>query len=141
MTLPPAAQALVNAAKLQHKHPDDLDVIQHPNYGPRVKLKCRVCPAETYVRIVPVDPEEEAQVAYMRRLIELETSGERTTFTLGPFGAITLIGLLQMATRHPDLSWRIKDVARDIITQLQPIFAGTPGEEIIRRGNHPEFDR
>jgi hypothetical protein len=141
MSLPPAAQALVNSEMLKHKHPNDLDVIEHPNYGPRVKLKCRVCPAETYVRIVPEQTEEEAQVAYMKRLIDLEKDGERTTVVLGPFSAMTIIGLLQLATRHPDMDRRTKDIARDLIHQMEPLFAGTEGEEIIRRGGHPEFDK
>lgn len=77
----------------------------------------------------------------MRRLIDLERAGERTTISIGPFGAMTLIGLLQLATRHPDLARTTKDIARDVVQQLAPLFVGTEGEEIIRRGGHPEFDQ
>lgn len=57
--LPPAAAALVDSVVRLHKHPDDIDVIQHPNYGPYVKLVCRTCVySETYVRIVPEEIDE-----------------------------------------------------------------------------------
>lgn len=85
--------------------------------------------------------DEAEQVAYMRRLIELEEAGARTTITIGPFGAMVLIGLLQLSTRHPDLDRRTKDMARGVVQQLAPLFTGTPGEEIVRRGGHPEFDK
>lgn len=52
MTLPPAAKAMVQAEILVHGH-DDVKVIEHPNYGPYVKLACGTCGAETYVRISP----------------------------------------------------------------------------------------
>ena len=147
--LPPAAAAIVNHAVGMHKHPKDVEVIQHPNYGPRVKLVCRLCPGETYVNIETGDPEigpdplteEEKQVAYMRQLIDLEKDGKRTTIVIGPFSAMTIIGLIQLATRHPDMEKRTKDIARDFIRQLEPLFSGTEGEEIIRRGGHPEFDK
>ena len=51
-SLPPAARALVEAAIRIHKHPDDVEIITHPNYGPRVKLVCGMCfYGETYVNI------------------------------------------------------------------------------------------
>lgn len=87
------------------------------------------------------EEEVEQQVAYMKKLVDLELAGERTEIKIGPFAAITIIGLLQLSTRHPDMPRRMKDAARDFIQQIAPIFAGTPGEEIIRRGNHPEFDK
>jgi hypothetical protein len=85
--------------------------------------------------------EEDQQVEYMKKLIDLEMAGERTEVRIGPFTAITIIGLLQLSTRHPEMSRRMKDAARDFIRQMEPLFTGTPGEEIIRRGNHPEFDK
>jgi hypothetical protein len=86
------------------------------------------------------DNDEAAHLAYVMRLHEIEHAGERTTISIGPFSAITLIGLLQLSTRHPDASRTVKDVARDIVRQLEPLFAGTEGEEIVRRGSHPEWD-
>jgi len=87
------------------------------------------------------DDDEQELVAYMRQLMDMEKAGERTTIVLGPFGAMALIGFLQLGTRHPYIDAPLKNVARDIVQQLQPLFAGTLGEEIIRRGGHPEFDK
>jgi hypothetical protein len=84
---------------------------------------------------------EARSVQYMRTLIELERAGERTTLSVGPLGAMQLIGMLQLVTRHPDLSPVQHQIARDIVGQLAPLFAGTFGEEIVRRGNHPEWDK
>lgn len=55
---PPAVLARIRNEMLQHKHPDDIEVIEHPNYGPRVKLKCRICWEETYVRTTPDEEQE-----------------------------------------------------------------------------------
>jgi hypothetical protein len=85
--------------------------------------------------------DSEAQmVAYMKTLYEMEDEGERTTISIGPFTAISMIGILQLGTRHPGLSKVQLDIIRSIIRQLEPLFTGTPGEEIIKMGNHPEFD-
>jgi hypothetical protein len=85
--------------------------------------------------------DEEARVLeWLKRLVELEKAGERTTVALGPFTAYTIIGALQLAMRHPDQSPKIRQVLRDFVHQFEPLFAGTPGEETIRRGMHPEWD-
>ena len=42
--------ARVAAAIDGHAHPDDAVMREHPGYEPYVKIVCRVCPAETYVR-------------------------------------------------------------------------------------------
>lgn len=88
-----------------------------------------------------LDADEAAQVAYMHQLIDAERRGERTTLVVGPFTAMTMIGLLQLATRHPGMLAGQLKVARDIIDQFHPLFAGTPGAELIRRGGHPDFDK
>lgn len=85
-------------------------------------------------------PEEQQTADWVRSLIELEKSGERTTITLGPFSAFTLIGLLQLATRHPEMSPSIRKTAQDIYRQLYPLFKGTRGEEVLYKGEHPEWD-
>lgn len=134
----------------RHGHPGSVVVVRNDQaYGPRVKLTCKLCPGETYIpyeRPTWLDDKDEAaemtaQAKYIQELMDLETTDSaRATILLGPFGAMALIGLVQLATRHPDLDKKIKDVARDIVRQLSPLFTGTPGEEIIRRGGHPEFD-
>ena len=84
--------------------------------------------------------EEMEFIVYMRTLRKLEADGERTTITIGPYGAMMIIGLVQLSTRHPDVDKELRQIARDFVHQLEPLFAGTIGEEIIKRGNHPEFD-
>lgn len=86
-------------------------------------------------------PDDEQLIAYMKRLTDLEQAGDRTTIVIGPFSAIVIIGLVQLATRHPDMSKRMKDIGRDFVQQLEPLFADTVGEEIVNRGKHPEWDR
>lgn len=88
-----------------------------------------------------LDDDEKVGVAYMLKLAEAEQAGERATVVIGPFAAMNIIGLLQLATRHPDMPVRQKQIARDFVHQLEPLFAGTYGETIIRQGGHPEFDR
>lgn len=87
--------------------------------------------------------DEAALLAYMQQLIGIENDpdSEPATLRIGPYTAIVLIGALQLATRHPTMSPKMRRVLRGIVDQLKPLFAGTPGEEIIRRGEHPEFDQ
>lgn len=81
----------------------------------------------------------------MNQMAVLEKNGlspeQMAVISIGPFTALTLIGMLQLATRHPDMSKIQKTMVRDIIDQMRPLFVGTSGEEIIRRGDHPEWDR
>lgn len=86
-------------------------------------------------------PTEDEFAAYMKRLHELEVSGERQTVAFGPFTAIVLIGLLQFATRHPDVSEEHRAMIGSVIDQFRPWFAGTMGEQIIDMGNDPALDR
>jgi len=87
------------------------------------------------------EQEEAAQVAYFRTLIDLEKAGERATISVGPYTAMNLIGALQMVTRHPGIEPPMRKIMRELVNQFRPMFAGTPGEEIINRGDHPEFDK
>ena len=54
---------------------------------------------------------------------------------------MNLIGALQMVTRHPGIEPPMRKIMRELVNQFRPMFAGTPGEEIINRGDHPEFDK
>lgn len=82
---------------------------------------------------------EAEQMEYMRLLWDLEQSGERTTLVIGPYTAMTLIGALQFVTRHVDGNPR-KELRR-FVDSLRTLFVGTPGEEIVNRGDHPEWDK
>lgn len=85
--------------------------------------------------------DHEQFVESMKDLWNLEAAGERTTLTIGPFSAITMIGALQLAMRHPEMSTFQRGILAEFIDQMRPMFAGTSGEEIIRRGDDPAFDQ
>lgn len=80
------------------------------------------------------------EIDWTESLIRLDQAGERTMIAIGPYSAFSLICLLQLATRHPEVSPMIKRYARDVARQLYPLFAGTPGEQLIKKGEHPEWD-
>lgn len=85
--------------------------------------------------------EDQKLIEWLMELVKLEQAGERTTIAIGPFTAYTLIGMLQLATRHTRMSGQQRKIARGIYQQLYPLFVGTPGEESIRKGEHPEWDK
>lgn len=85
-------------------------------------------------------PDEAQMLAFVRQLIDAEADGQRTTVAIGPFGAFTIISLLQVALRNPTVTDLQRQNARGFIAALAPLFVGSAGEELIRRGNHPDFD-
>lgn len=85
-------------------------------------------------------PDERETADYVRELMEMEKAGERTTIVIGPYSAFSLVGLLQLATRHPELPPNLRAVAQGIYRQLYPLFKGTRGEEALFKGEHPEWD-
>ena len=85
---------------------------------------------------------EREAVEYVHRLAQVErTPGhEKATVMMGPFTAFTVIGALQLATRHPDFSEAQAALIGDVVKQLKPLFAGTPGEVLLEVGSEPAFD-
>lgn len=79
-------------------------------------------------------------IEYLKQLYDLERGGERTTLVIGPWTAFVMIGGLQLATRHPDMSPTQKATLDGFIAQAMTWFAGTPGEAILRAGNDPGQD-
>lgn len=89
-----------------------------------------------------VDPDKLGEsLAYMLELREAEADGAREVVAFGPYTALTLIGGLQLATRHPSMPASVRAELLDIIEQFKPWFVGTLGEHIIDMGNDPEQDR
>lgn len=88
-----------------------------------------------------MDEEERSGIEYMKTLLELEQKGERATISIGPYTAMTVIGALQLATRHPAMAGLPVKVIRNLVDQFKPFFEGTQGEELIKKGEHPEWDR
>lgn len=52
-SFPDAVRTRIESAIELHTHPYDVEVIEHPNYGPFVKLVCGECNREQYVSTKP----------------------------------------------------------------------------------------
>lgn len=81
-------------------------------------------------------------VEYLKSLYEIEQdpSHEQAVIYLGPWSGFVMIGALQLATRHPDMSGTQRELITSIIDQLRPMFDGTPGEQLLRLGDDPAAD-
>lgn len=75
-----------------------------------------------------------AYIEYMHQLAEIEQTGGRVSVDVGPFTAMTLIGALQLAVRHPWMGDQAKAAVRALVDGFGPMFAGTLGEQIIAAG-------
>lgn len=102
-------------------------------------LAGQLAPAGIGLHLIGATVQETTEV--MRELAVRERGGERHPVQVGPFTAMRMIGLLQMATRHPDLDGGQRQLVRQFVAMMAPLFTGTPGEAIIAMGWHPEFDR
>lgn len=71
---------------------------------------------------------------------ERENQVAKATISVGPFTAFCMISTLQLANRHPALNGSMRTQIRSVVDQLKPLFVGTPAEELINRGDHPEWD-
>lgn len=71
---------------------------------------------------------------------EHENQMPKAIISVGPFTAFCMISALQLANRHPDLTGSMRTQIRSVVDQLKPLFVGTPAEEMINRGDHPEWD-
>lgn len=85
--------------------------------------------------------DETEWLEYMLDLHQRELAGERGDFSIGPYAAMVMIGALQMATRHPEMTETSRNVLLSIVDQYRPWFAGTLGERLIDLGNDPTQDR
>lgn len=85
---------------------------------------------------------DRAIIEALAELARIEKSGdyEPAPVLLGPFTAYTLIGVLQLAWRHPDLSPRHKQMIEDIARPLSKLF-GPPLSESIELGWNPDYDQ
>jgi hypothetical protein len=81
-----------------------------------------------------------ADVAYIRSLLDLERGGARTTLVIGPYTGFIMIASLQLASRHPSMAGTRKATLDSFIAQAMTMFAGTPGEALLARGNDPSQD-
>lgn len=61
---------------------------------------------------------------------------------LQPGDLFRIVGLLQLASRHPQLDRSNRETIRDIITTAREYFAECPTVlDVIRRGGNPREDR
>ncbi len=89
----------------------------------------------------PAEPGElEATADYLGTLMDRDQQGERVDIAVGPYTAYLMIGWCQMMSRHPELQPMHRNTARTYARLLARLFEGTPGEESIRQGEHPEWD-
>ena len=84
---------------------------------------------------------EAEDLEHVKRLAVAEQAGERHTVPIGPFTAFSLIGMLQLVTRHPDLGAGQLTIARSVIDDLARGFEHDPAiMELIKKGNDPAHD-
>lgn len=77
----------------------------------------------------------------IKQLAIAEQAGERHSIPIGPFTAFTMIGMLQLVTRHPDIENGQLAIARSVIESLAKGFKHNPAiMDLIRRGNDPAHD-
>jgi hypothetical protein len=90
----------------------------------------------------PATMTEHEAVEYIASLywLEAEPGHDQATIKIGPASAFVLIGALQLAMRHSDTAGRTRAMLAEIIDQLRPLFAGTPGAALLELGDQPELD-
>lgn len=84
------------------------------------------------------DPRMPRYLEYMATLGDRENSGERCLVEMGPYTAMCLVASLQLIAHHPDLPPAQQGTIRNMVSQFEPLFTGTTGEEIIQAGWEPE---
>lgn len=77
---------------------------------------------------------ETETVKYFDELIKLDMAGERSPVSIGPWSAMSMIILLQLSLRHPEVPTNVKNGALHFLGQLEDLFKGTYGEKIIAAG-------
>lgn len=84
---------------------------------------------------------EAEDLEQIKRLAVAEQAGERHSIPIGPFTAFSLIGMLQLVTRHPDLGAGQLTIAQSVINDLARGFEHNPAiTDLIKRGNDPTND-
>lgn len=118
-----------------------MDVQDHPQEGSAQADDAVSMPIDPELIEEIEDAEHEAELNYMSMLMEAERSGESAPVKVGPYTAMIMIGAFQLAARHPSMSGIPVQVLRSMVNLFKPWFEGTPGERIILRGEHPEWDK
>jgi hypothetical protein len=87
---------------------------------------------------------EELEARVSAEMIELHKAGAGVRLDIPPFVAFTVVSMMQLALRHPDIDpGEPRDAALQFIEQMRQKFerANSPAiAEAIRRGNEPEHD-
>lgn len=86
-----------------------------------------------------VDPDI---LAYLKGIAEGERDNTiaKATMTVGPYTAFCMISALQVAKRHPGMTGGMKTQLNMITNRMKIWFKNTPVEELLNRGDHPEWD-
>jgi len=73
-------------------------------------------------------------------LIEQDDPDSKVTIRLGPFTAFTLVGALQLTTRHPELAPKMRARVQGVIDDIIKAFEGQPAHAVLLLGNDPAND-
>ena len=94
---------------------------------------------------MPQEDEIREAAVIIGRLIKLERAGERTEMLIGPYSAFILVGMLQLAMRHPayrdEPTGRMARIIRSLGDQFGAQFEGYPAGELLKKGWDPANDR
>ncbi len=91
---------------------------------------------------VEVMSEQELTNALIEEVRVLEISGAGIRMDISAGEAFQLVGLLQLALRHPGVGGQLHQTAYKLAKFLENKFAPYPATaEVLRRGWHQEFDR
>ncbi len=85
---------------------------------------------------------EEAVLAQLQDLAvaERDRTAALAELRVGPFAAYTMIGALQLACRHPDMTPAQYGLIRKVCRPLEQLFGGVLAES-VQRGWDPDYDR
>jgi hypothetical protein len=76
-----------------------------------------------------------------RMAAEMRAREDPMTLVLTPPAALALVGLLQLAMRHPDVPVMPARTATMVIEHVRQFFADAPAiSEVLKRGDDPAHD-
>jgi len=73
--------------------------------------------------------------------IQRKQDTDNMELVLRPFSVLQLVGLVQLALRHPGVSQPLRETAEKFIGGAREYFADSPAVlETIERGSDPQYD-
>jgi hypothetical protein len=136
--LPPDLTDKILAAGLRR---DTITITDHNGEEVAEMIPARLGPVTGPEHYLEALTEREA-IEYIKSLalLEQEPDHRKAVIRLGPWTAFVLVGALQLATRHPEMSLGHRELIGQVIGQLRPVFTGTPAEQLLQLGDDPAKD-